>query len=114
MNKIFLWIGFIAALITIVGTIFNLITGIPFNSILSVWSHRLTQIKSSDEFKIEAIYTKSGKTLNPHDKFSYKFNIPLDARGTASLATDKYIWMVLKDQHGGYYLQHSNSRCTSF
>jgi hypothetical protein len=106
MDPIIKWVGLIAALITIIGAAFNLFTGIPFNSLLSFWDHRLTKIKSFDGFDIEAVCTKSGKTINPNDKFSYKFDIPLDARGMTKFSDTEYIWIVLKDQHGGYYLQH--------
>ena len=107
MEILMKWTGFIAALITIIGTLLSsYITGWPISSFLSIWQHRLTRIHSSKKFQIEAIRTKWGRVINPQDKFSYKFQIPLDARGSTTLRDSDYVWVVLKDQTGGYYLQN--------
>lgn len=95
-------IGLIAGLITI----FNFSTGFPFNALLFLWKHRLTKINSSEDFDIETIYVKSGRVLNPPDKFSYKFQIPLSARGITAFKNSDHVWVILKDQHGAYFLQH--------
>nr|VFK66678.1 MAG: hypothetical protein BECKUNK1418G_GA0071005_110310 [Candidatus Kentron sp. UNK]VFK69943.1 MAG: hypothetical protein BECKUNK1418H_GA0071006_102129 [Candidatus Kentron sp. UNK] len=102
MNILMKWAGFISALITII----NLFAGWPFKPLLSFWEHRLTKIQSSESFKIETIYTESGEVINPQDKFSYKFQIPINARGSTTFKNSDFIWVVLEDQHGGYYLQH--------
>jgi len=100
------WIGFIAAILGIITFVTNLASGWPINSLLSFWKHQLVKISSSDEFRVEAIYTSSKRVINPPDKFSYIFQLPLEARGVTSLDDSANIWVVLRDGAGGYYIQN--------
>ena len=113
------WIPLIAAIFTIIGVVVQLLSGWPFNRFLYIWDHQLSKISSSDEFRLEAIYTSSGRIINPSDKFSYRFHLPLEARGTTSFDDSTNIWVVLEGEHGGYYLQNppvkiSNGEWRSF
>ena len=106
MDAVIKWVGLIASIIAIIGAIFNLFAGWPFNRLLSIWEHQIVKISSSDDYRIEALKTSSGRVLNPPDKFSYKFHLPLKARGVTRLEDSANIWVVLQDEYGGYYLQN--------
>lgn len=107
MGNVIKWVGFIAAILAIITFVIDLFTGWPINPLLIVWNHRLVRVESTDEFHVEAICTSSGRAITPPDKFSYKFHVPLNARGTTSFSESDHIWVVLRDEHGGYYLQNS-------
>lgn len=99
------WIELIAAIIAVIGAIFNLFSGWPFNRLLSIWDHQILKISSSEDYRIEALKTSSGRILNPTDKFSYRFHLPLEARGVTKLEDSANIWVVLQDENHCYYLQ---------
>ena len=98
-------IALVAAIITIVTFTVDVFTGWPWPYFLTAFAHQVTSLVSTPDFKVESLRTSSGRVLNPVDKFSYKLHIPLDARGTTKLQPSEHIWVVLEDEHGGYYLQ---------
>ena len=105
-NKLIVLIGLISSIIAIGGFIGDLLTGWPFRPLMLAWTHNVVSVHDSPDFTIEALETHGGTILNPPDRFSYKFDIPLDARGTTTLNPADHVWVVLKDEYGGYYLQN--------
>lgn len=96
----------VAAIIAILTGIQNLFTGYPFNEFLTVSKHNIIEISDNDEFRIESIKDKFGKTIDPGGKFSYKFGIPLTVYGTTQIEPTVKVWVLLQDIYGGYYLQN--------
>ncbi|MCA9731695.1 hypothetical protein KC799_06180 [candidate division KSB1 bacterium] len=84
----------------------NLFVGWPINSVLVFGGYKIKKIDFSKDFAIEDIYTNFGRRIGQSDRFSYKIQTPLKAQGTTSVADSTYIWTVLKDIRGGYYLQN--------
>ncbi len=105
-RNILLLIGLLAAIITIGGFTADVLTGWPFRHWLPLWTHKLASLNAAPDFTIEVLDTRRGVALNPPDRFSYRFDVPLNARGTTTLDPAEHVWVVFKDAYGGYYLQN--------
>ena len=107
LTKIHQIIAIIAGFLSIIG-IGGLSTyfGWPIPSLLLYNKHTISHISTNPRFSIESIKTKNKIVINPGDSFSYKFGIPLSARGTTSLLDDEMVWIIIVDQTGSLYLQH--------
>jgi hypothetical protein len=105
LDKWYKVVTIIAGLLAIGTAVINVATGWPFRSFLLWHTHQLVSTYSIEAFKIETIQTACGTVLTPPDRFSYKFDIPLETRGTTKLDRSSHVWVVVKDQSAGYYLQ---------
>jgi len=105
MKKLQRVLAIVVAIIAIVTFLINVVSGWPINRLLWACAHQVTEIHSTHGFTIENLNRVSGRGITIGDRFSWKLHIPLDARGTTTLPASEHIWVVLKDQHGGYYLQ---------
>lgn len=105
LNRIYKLIGAIAAVLSIIGSL-NTCFGVPFPSLLLFDKHTVTRIENSPDFKIEAIKTRQGISLNRGENFSYRFGIPLSLRGVTMFPNNAKVWVVTVDMMGHFYLQH--------
>jgi len=81
-------------------------SGLPLPWLLVFNKHTVSGISTNPEFSIEAIKSNSGAVINPGDSFSYKFNIPLSARGGTTLPDTETVWVVVRDESVAFYLQY--------
>lgn len=105
MKKFQLIVSSIAAVLAIIGAV-STYFGLPFSSLLLFSKHTVTDISTDPTFSIEAISTDGSRAINLGESFSYKFDIPLSARGGTKLPDTESVWVVLKDESGGFYLQY--------
>ncbi|MBI3761148.1 MAG: hypothetical protein HY260_04715, partial [Chloroflexi bacterium] len=100
------WIEIVGGVLLIVGAVANLTTGGDVLQRLFFWSHEIRSFSDDPEFAITAMYDRFGRTLTPGSRFSYRFGVPLSARGVTDLADTERVWAVMWDEYGNYYLQY--------
>jgi len=119
------WLQLLIAFFVVASVASIVVLGIPTEHFRLFFTHQIIDIEDDVNFRIKTIRTAKGRELNPFDQFSYKFDLPIRARGTTTYSNHdalgsnnsndiggKWIWAFLSDRlninesGSSYYLQN--------
>jgi len=102
------WFGIATGIFAVLGFFYELLTGGTLLNLIKFRSHEITSTPATHSFSVTTLKDRLKRNLEPGDRFSYMFGIPLVAQGfiDIELVPDEVIWVVLIDNFGMYFPQY--------